>query len=96
MKTARLFRNGQSQAVWLPKEYRFSGDRVLIKKAGNAVVLLPEKGSWRPLFGNNGDVRTYSESCLLPPILVPQERATPKPLSSTLCTNVPLNQARPS
>ena len=50
MKTARLFRNGQSQAVRLPKEYRFSGDRVLIKKAGNAVVLLPEKGSWRSLF----------------------------------------------
>ena len=50
MKTARLFRNGQSQAVRLPKEYRFSGDKVLIKKAGNAVVLLPEKGSWMPLF----------------------------------------------
>ena len=50
MKTARLFRNGQSQAVRLPKEYRFSGDRVLIKRVGNAVVLLPEKGSWTPLF----------------------------------------------
>jgi antitoxin VapB len=36
----------------LPKEYRFSGDRVLIKKVGNALVLLPEKGSWRPLFGS--------------------------------------------
>ncbi len=50
MKTARLFRNGQSQAVRLPREYRFSGDRVLIKRIGNAVVLLPEKGSWTPLF----------------------------------------------
>ena len=50
MKTARLFQNGQSQAVRLPKEYRFSGDRVLIKRVGNAVVLLPEKGSWKPLF----------------------------------------------
>jgi antitoxin VapB len=50
MKTARLFRNGQSQAVRLPKEYRFAGDRVLIKRVGNAVVLLPEKGSWAPLF----------------------------------------------
>jgi antitoxin VapB len=49
MKTARLFRNGQSQAVRLPKEYRFSGDKVLIKKVGNAVVLLPEKHSWTPL-----------------------------------------------
>jgi len=50
MKTARLFRNGQSQAVRLPKEYCFTGNRVLIKKVGNAVVLLPEKGSWTPLF----------------------------------------------
>ena len=50
MKTARLFKNGQSQAVRLPKEYRFTGDKVLIKKIGNAVVLLPEKGSWNPLF----------------------------------------------
>jgi len=50
MKTARLFKNGQSQAVRLPKEYRFSGNRVVIKKVGNAVVLLPEKESWTPLF----------------------------------------------
>jgi len=49
MKTARLFKNGQSQAVRLPKEYRFAGDKVLIKRVGNAVVLLPEKGSWTPL-----------------------------------------------
>ena len=47
MKTARLFKNGQSQAVRLPKEYRFAGDKVLIKRVGNAVVLLPEKGSGR-------------------------------------------------
>ena len=50
MKTARLFKNGQSQAVRVPKEYRFTGNKVLIKKVGNAVVLLPEKGSWTPLF----------------------------------------------
>jgi antitoxin VapB len=50
MKTACLFRNGQSQAARLPKEYRSTGDRVLIKRVGDAVVLLPEKGSWTPLF----------------------------------------------
>lgn len=50
MKTARLFRNGQSQAVRLPKEYRFSGEKVLIKRVGNALVLLPQKGSWTSLF----------------------------------------------
>lgn len=46
MKTAKLFRNGQSQAVRLPKEFRFKDDHVFIKKSGNVVVLIPAKGSW--------------------------------------------------
>ncbi len=49
MQTARLFQNGRSQAVRLPKEMRFRGDRVLIKKMGNAVVLLPYHDSWQSL-----------------------------------------------
>jgi len=49
MKTAKIFRNGQSQAVRLPKEYRFEGDYVFVKKSGNAVVLLPAKGIWSSL-----------------------------------------------
>ena len=45
MKTAKLFVNGQSQAVRLPKEYRFSGDEVGIMKVGEMVMLYPhEKG----------------------------------------------------
>ena len=50
MKTARLFQNGRSQAIRLPKEFRFSGDRVFVKKVGNAVVVLPCENSWQPLF----------------------------------------------
>jgi antitoxin VapB len=50
MKAARLFKNGQSQAVRLPKEFRFKGDRVLVKRVGNALVLLPLKEPWTPLF----------------------------------------------
>ena len=50
METAKLFQNGQSQAVRLPKKYRFSGDKVLIKRVGNAVVLLPCQDSWSTLF----------------------------------------------
>ena len=46
MRTARLFLNGRSQAVRLPREFRFQGDRVFIKKSGNMVVLLPAAGSW--------------------------------------------------
>lgn len=50
METAKLFQNGKSQAVRLPKKYRFPGDRVLIKRVGNAVVLLPYQDSWETLF----------------------------------------------
>lgn len=39
--TAKLFINGQSQAVRLPKEFRFVGDQVIIKRVGRAVMLLP-------------------------------------------------------
>lgn len=50
METARLFRNGQSQAVRLPKEFRFQGDRVFIKRVGNAVVLIPYQEPWETLY----------------------------------------------
>jgi antitoxin VapB len=52
MRTAKLFRNGQSQAVRLPKEFRFEDDYVFIKKSGNAVVLIPAKNSWDSLLGS--------------------------------------------
>jgi len=50
MRTARLFKNGRSQAVRLPKEFRFDGTQVFVKKVGNTVVLIPEQGSWQTLF----------------------------------------------
>jgi antitoxin VapB len=47
MKRAKLFKNGGSQAVRLPKEFRIEGDEVLIRKEGEAVVLEPvKKPSW--------------------------------------------------
>jgi antitoxin VapB len=49
VKTAKLFKNGESQAVRLPKEFRFEGTEVLIKRMGAAVVLLPRSGSWDTL-----------------------------------------------
>ncbi|MBW7882209.1 MAG: AbrB/MazE/SpoVT family DNA-binding domain-containing protein [Caldilineaceae bacterium] len=52
MQTARLFPNGQSQAVRLPKEFRFEGDRVYIRRLGNAVVLLPYQAPWEALFAS--------------------------------------------
>jgi len=50
MKTAKLFQNGQSQAVRLPKEFRLPGEAVYIKKQGSAVVLIPQVNSWDSLF----------------------------------------------
>ena len=52
MKTAKLFKNGQSQAVRLPKEFRMNGKEVYIKKQGEAIVLLPIEKSWAPLFNS--------------------------------------------
>ena len=40
-KTASIFWTGRSQAVRLPKEFRFEGDTVLVRREGNAVILEP-------------------------------------------------------
>ncbi len=44
--TAKLFKNGRSQAVRLPKEFRFEGTEVLIEKVGNTIVLTPKENRW--------------------------------------------------
>ena len=46
MMTAKLFENGRSQAVRLPKEYRFNGDEVAIIKVGDIVILMPKENKW--------------------------------------------------
>jgi antitoxin VapB len=50
METAKLFMSGNSQAVRLPKSYRFSGSEVVIKRLGRAVVLLPKEDPWDVMF----------------------------------------------
>jgi antitoxin VapB len=49
VETAKLFQNGKSQAVRLPKEFRFESDRVYVRKMGNAVILLPYGAPWQSL-----------------------------------------------
>jgi antitoxin VapB len=39
--TAKLFKNGRSQAVRLPREFRFEGDRVRVRRAGRGVLIEP-------------------------------------------------------
>jgi antitoxin VapB len=56
MKEAKLFNNGQSQAVRLPKEFRFKGNLVYIKRVGEAIVLLPHHKPWSTLINACGKV----------------------------------------
>ena len=49
MQSAKIFTNGRSQAVRLPKEFRFSGNDVFIKKIGNVVILIPKDDPWAPM-----------------------------------------------
>lgn len=44
--TAKVFKNGASQAVRLPKEFRFDVDQVCVKRIGSAVLLFPKKAAW--------------------------------------------------
>ena len=46
MATARLFWSGRSQAVRLPKEFRFPGEEVRIRRHGSAVILEPISEDW--------------------------------------------------
>lgn len=50
MNTAKLFKSGRSQAVRLPKEFRFEGDEVMVSRLGAAVVLLPKNHDWEVMF----------------------------------------------
>ncbi|MGH8673317.1 MAG: antitoxin [Burkholderiales bacterium] len=43
MKTAKVFKYGNSQAVQLPKEFRFDDDEVIVKRSSGGVLLLPKK-----------------------------------------------------
>ena len=46
MLTAKIFENGRSQAVRLPKECRFSSDEILVNTIGDIVILLPKSSNW--------------------------------------------------
>lgn len=49
MQTAKIFENGRSQAVRLPKEYRFNDNEVIINKIGKVVLLIPKENKWQGL-----------------------------------------------
>ena len=49
MERAKIFANGGSQAVRLPKDCRFEGEKVLINRIGNVVILMPESDPWEAM-----------------------------------------------
>ncbi|MBP8130915.1 MAG: AbrB/MazE/SpoVT family DNA-binding domain-containing protein [Candidatus Hydrogenedentes bacterium] len=49
MHTAKVFPNGRSQAVRLPKEFQFAADEVYVNRIGNVVVLFPREKGWETL-----------------------------------------------
>jgi antitoxin VapB len=46
---AKLFRNGQSQAVRLPREFRMKGEEVYVRRLGSSVLLIPLSDAWAEL-----------------------------------------------
>ena len=47
METAKVFENGRSQAVRLPKKFRFDVDEVVVQQLGDAVILVPRESLWK-------------------------------------------------
>ena len=52
MNTAKLFKNGKSQAVRLPKQFKFQGTEVYIKRIGRNVMLIPKDDPWESLISS--------------------------------------------
>ena len=46
METAKLFENGKSQAVRLPKKFRMPGTEVVVQRLGHAIMLVPKEDVW--------------------------------------------------
>ena len=50
MQIAKIFMNGRSQAVRLPKDFRFDCDEVYVRKQGEGIIISPKKPSWDDFF----------------------------------------------
>ena len=79
MKTAKLFKHGGSQAVRLPKAFRFQGSEVVIEKRGEEVILKPKI---QPEFKSLNDVaryfaKNYPQGATFPDLPRPKEHERP-------------------
>ncbi len=74
MDTAKIFENGKSQAVRLPKAYRLKGKEAFITKVGDAIILLPKKNKWDSLISSLDKFSTDFMSKRIQPVLENRER----------------------
>ena len=58
MRTAKIFKSGNSQAVRIPKEFHLDGAEVEILKHGGSLLLRPRKESWAALVNS---LKTFSD-----------------------------------
>jgi antitoxin VapB len=49
MKSAKIFPNGRSQAIRLPKEFQFTTEEVYVNKVGGVVMIFPREKGWKIL-----------------------------------------------
>ena len=68
MERAKIFWSGRSQAVRLPKEFRFDVDEVSIKRRGDAVILEPIAEDWTWLDALVGPVDDDFEAASMEPV----------------------------
>lgn len=61
MKTAKIFKHGNSQAVRLPKEFRFAGEEIQIMRAGAGVLLLPTSLTYEQVMTVGGHFKGWLE-----------------------------------
>ncbi len=79
---AKLFRNGRSQAVRLPREFRFEGDRVRVRRAGRGVLV-------EPIFTNVSEWFAELDRLATEPFMPEGRRQPPTPVSDVFDDDVP-------
>lgn len=67
MNTAKLFTNGGSQAVRLPRDCRFNAEEILVHKIGDIVLLFPKENKWQNMLES---LDLFSEDFLSKPMPV--------------------------
>jgi antitoxin VapB len=82
VKKASLFMNGRSQAVRLPKEFRFTGDHVLAMRDGDRIILMPHDDRMERLMAAFGAAPDFPDR--LPETL--QERPALDELFKSICS----------